>query len=114
MNYNNCKSVIDQQMSSVTTIFFIKVYTCALQTFHLNTTSHLSPSQPTVLNEAARKNVELLQVTYSQPVNSQSVSCFYDECAQVLAGAKIRVATVREKLGKNKNFSRSGKSRGIL
>ena len=26
----------------------------------------------------------------------------------------VRVATVREKSGKNKNFSRSGKSRGIL
>ena len=26
----------------------------------------------------------------------------------------IRVATVREKSGKNKNFSRSGKSQGIL
>ena len=37
---------------------------CALQTFHLNTTSHLSPSQPAVLNDAARKNVELLQVIY--------------------------------------------------
>ena len=37
---------------------------CALQTFHLNTTSHLSPSQPAVLNDAARKNVELLQVIH--------------------------------------------------
>lgn len=36
------------------------------RTFHLNTTSHLSPSQPTVLNEAARKNVELLQQKLAQ------------------------------------------------
>ncbi|XP_078380728.1 borealin-like isoform X2 [Oculina patagonica] len=36
------------------------------RTFHLNTTSHLSPSQPAVLNEAARKNVELLQQKLAQ------------------------------------------------
>jgi len=36
------------------------------RTFHLNTTSHLSPSQPTVLDEAARKNVELLQKKLAQ------------------------------------------------
>lgn len=36
------------------------------QTFHLNSTSHLSPSQPALLNEAARKNVELLQQKLAQ------------------------------------------------
>lgn len=36
------------------------------QTFHLNTASHLSPSQPALLNDAARKNVELLQQKLAQ------------------------------------------------
>jgi len=36
------------------------------KTFHLNTTSNLSPSQPAVLDDAARKNVELLQQKLSQ------------------------------------------------
>lgn len=49
-------------MSTVMKVSFVGINICTLQTFHLNTTSHLSPSQPTVLNEAARKNVELLQV----------------------------------------------------
>ena len=33
---------------------------------------------------------------------------------QPLQPKEFRVATVREKSGKNKNFSRSGKSQGIL
>lgn len=36
------------------------------QTFHLNTASHLSPSQPAVLDDTARKNVELLQEKLAQ------------------------------------------------
>lgn len=56
--FSNCEC----PMSTIMKVSFVGINICTLQTFHLNTTSHLSPSQPTVLNEAARKNVELLQV----------------------------------------------------
>lgn len=36
------------------------------QTFHLNAASHLSPSQPAVLDDAARRNVEMLQQKLAQ------------------------------------------------
>lgn len=36
------------------------------KTYHLNTASHLSPSQPAVLDDAARRNVELLQQKLAQ------------------------------------------------